>query len=161
MITQSDIVTYCINDSNFDTSLITDEMIRLSQERHFRPLVGDELYSKIVLNETTYSSLINGETYTYNTHTYQWRGIKQMLCWFALGDALPLIHEQIRNLGVRIGRDETSEAGSLEKIRNYCYQMARSYENGMYEYIYRKADSVSIYDNLIKIDKRIVGDIVL
>ena len=161
MITQTDIVNYCINDSNFDTSLITDEMILNAQERHFKPLVGEELYSQIVLDEATYSGLINGDTYTYCGYTYQFRGIKPMLVWFALGNSLPFIHEQIRNLGVRIGSDETSTAGNLEQMKTYCYQMARSYINGMNDYINRKSASVSIYDNSIQLKTKIIGDIIL
>ena len=161
MITQTDIVNYCINDSNFDTSLITDEIILNAQERHFKPLVGEELYSQIVLNETSYANLISGEDYTYEGYSYKFRGIKPMLCWFALGDSLPFIHEQIRNLGVRIGSDETSTAGNLEEMQAYCYKIARSYISDMNNYILRKSSMVDIYDNFIQQKTKIIGDIIL
>jgi len=161
MITQANIVTYCINDSNFDTTLITDEMINISLERHIKPLLGERLFNQVILDTSTYDGLLTGETYTYGGYPYKWLGLKPMASWFALYDALPFIHEQIRGLGVRVNNDETSQEGNLSEARKNAFQMAQSYMTGLSNYITRKQTTTSIYNEYLPKKRKITGGLFL
>ena len=53
LITASEVISKAFTNSNTDTSLIKDSFIEIAQYNHLRPVIGEDLYNKIISEKAT------------------------------------------------------------------------------------------------------------
>lgn len=82
LISRSDIAKYRqISKTPHDDKL--NEMILDAQMIDLQPLLGENLFNKIVSNPENYTELLEGGSYTYNGLDYTNYGLKMVLVYYA------------------------------------------------------------------------------
>jgi len=167
LVTQAEIVSNCINNKNFSTSLIKDQYIETAELQHVKPVLGSDFYYDIVNDESSYSTLLNGGTYTTSdSKTYSFQGLKKTICFFAFFESLPYIFTQITNQGLMQNNTEFSNNVSKDQradYRNTIYSQAQSLMNEVKEYIHENLETYTLYS--LGTDKsetvKIIGGLIL
>ena len=52
LITASEVISTAFTNTNTDTALIKDSFIEIAQYNHLRPVIGEDLYNKIISEKT-------------------------------------------------------------------------------------------------------------
>lgn len=81
LITRTEIQQYKQISDSLDNTKLT-QLILEAQEQDLRPLLGESLYTDILINPDDYSDLLNGGSYTYQETTYINVGLKIVLACY-------------------------------------------------------------------------------
>ena len=97
LITASEVISIAFTNANTDTALIKDSFIDIAQYNHLRPVIGEDLYNKImsiknsgeVFKLTAACTITNGSAAVSSTTAFT-SGAKG---WYAEGTGIPLFKD--------------------------------------------------------------------
>ena len=118
-----------------------DPFILEAQNIELRDFLGDALFNVLIANQDDggiYQTLIDGEDYTYNTHTVTYDGLKPLLCYIACARMLSQHGIKITRFGVvRKHSDESEHAddGSVARFITKLRATAKVYEGRAKQYL--------------------------
>jgi len=152
--------------ANFDLNLIPEQYIYDAQELWIKPFLREEFYDDFITNYTAtkYTNLLNGETgYIYGGYTYNFKGLKYALACYSLIQALPFLHTQVRNGGVRVNSSDHSNPATDEQIaglRASLVSKAQHHLNATVDYLNRNTSTYTLWWSK-GVQTKIVGGIVM
>jgi hypothetical protein len=111
LITAQQVIDECINNVNFDPSLIKDSYILAAEYEFIKPFLGIDFYDALVLSPLTYSDLTE----------YLYKALK----WYTLYKSLPFIHLHLGSQGIMINNVNYAQQAS-SKQRGEIASMAIS-----------------------------------
>jgi len=146
LIKASEVIERAIPDRNFDEGYILDRYIESAQLNYLRPLVGDDFYDLIVASPSSYSALL----------PY----IKDMLAFYIVLDALPIIHVHLTSRGVTTNSNEYSNVAGRAHRADLAASFKKwgdEYRDEMVRYL---NDNTSTYTDWVKeVNSRLRGGI--
>ena len=97
LITASEVISIAFTNANTDTALIKDSFIEIAQYNHLRPVIGEDLYNKImsiknsgeVFKLTAACTITSGSAAVSSTTAFT-SGAKG---WYAEGTGIPLFKD--------------------------------------------------------------------
>lgn len=98
LITAQQVASECINDVNFDETLIKDGYILAAQLDYIKPYLGDDFYDALVADDASYSDLT--------------AKLYPALKWYAYYKALPFLQLRVTNQGVAKFRSDYADKTS-------------------------------------------------
>jgi hypothetical protein len=156
LITKDDILIYR------PTAELDDDRIKPfileAQRLDLQPVLNDALYYAFVsdfvvltgLNATaSYEALRSGESYTYNTNTIQFDGVKPMLSLYALARFVEANPANITRYGVVTKTPQQSTPADPAIVRgmvNSLRSAALGYQNQVIQYLETKAATFPLYN---------------
>ena len=99
LITASEVISIAFTNSNTDTSLIKDSFIEIAQYNHLRPVIGEDLYNKIISEKTasvTWEKAIASEVTSgsANITSESVGGYEStMVGWYVKGTGIPMFKD--------------------------------------------------------------------
>ncbi len=135
IITESEVKTIAIPDTNFDTSII-ERYIFSAQTRYIKSVLGDDFYEEIV-DQVANTTLTPDNTEILN----DW--IKPTLAYFTIYLALPQIRNEITEKGIMNNSSETSDASSnsdYASLRGSMLGMAQGWVNNIITFVKEAQD---------------------
>ena len=148
LITYSDFAAIRDVSSNINSTKRIDPYILESQEMDIRPLLGDIFFQEVINNQSTYTTLLSGGTYTYEGYTYSFQGLKKVHVYYAY--ARLLLNDDIKSTPSGFKNKITQESEPISettrnRMANQNREAADTYWKQCYDFLCRQ-DS-SIYDN--------------
>ena len=148
LITYSDFSTYIDVSVNITSAKRIDPYIKEAQEFDIRELLGDLFYQRVTASPSTYATLLNGGTYTYEGETYSFVGLKAAHVYFTY--ARFILNDDLRSTPSGLKRKLTNESEpiserSLSRYASQAREAANSYWNQCHRFLCRQTDS--IYDD--------------
>lgn len=136
MITAGDIFFYATNNRVNTEGIIKDSMITLSQLRHIKPILTEDLYDAYISSPSTYADL---DTY-----------LKPCLAYFCLLDNFDVVHMKITDSGVyKVGaRNGTTTVTDNERemVKVSIREDAREWGGLLTEYLNDNYEDNDLFD---------------
>lgn len=148
LITNLEVKTLTILNSDFDETILTDNFILKAQETNLKYILTENLYYDLVINPTNYTDLINGKDYVYSGYNRRYLGLKKCLAYFVMVEALPFIWEQITGSGLYKNNRETSTSSALnemEMAKGKLLILAQSEGDNIQKFIIENSNSYPLY----------------
>ena len=98
--------------------------IREAQDFDFKPLVCEEFYYDLIENreDDVWKKIIEGGDYQYNTRTYSFRGLEDVLSYFTYARFILKSNNVSTSHGFVTKKSPHSEPLSLDEKRNHYYK---------------------------------------
>lgn len=122
-----------------------DEFVVEQQELILRKILGDSLFEAYeggVDDEARYTNLRDGEDYTYNGHTYKWKGLAALLKPYIFSQWLKYNADSVSEVGVVVAEVENSNgvspAARIARAYNAFADLCGNYcdkEDTLYGYL--------------------------
>ncbi len=99
LITASEVISKAFTNSNTDTTLIKDGFIEIAQYNQLKPIIGEDLYNKIISEKNegvTWKSTIGVDTTTGSANLVSNPGsnfTSDMVNWYVQGTGVPLFKD--------------------------------------------------------------------
>ena len=97
LITASEVISKAFTNSNTDTALIKDSFVEIAQYNHLRPVIGEDLYNKIISEKNagvvwslTATCVTTADSATVTSTTAFTSGAKN---WYAEGTGVPMFKD--------------------------------------------------------------------
>lgn len=149
LVTQTEIRDNCINNANFNTALIKDETIKIAELLHVKSVLGDIFYYDVALNSGNYSNLLDGVDYVNDAgYILHFEGLKKVICYYALYEALPYVFTQLTNQGLMINDTEFSNNVSTKErasFRSTILTQANMLRDELMDYIHSEINTYTLY----------------
>lgn len=131
LITAAEVIERAIPDANFDEGYLKDRYIESAQLNYLRPLLGDDFYDLVVADVDSYSALM----------PY----VKDMLAFYIVRDALPIIHVHLSSRGVVTNGNEFNNVAGRDHradLEQSYTRWAKEYEDKLVRHL---SDNTSTY----------------
>lgn len=104
MISKQDVIKHAFTDTTFEDTILKDFVIKISQEKHIKPILTIDLYDEIIAQ-------IQADTVTPLNQTVL-DLIEPALAFFVKAESLPDIFAQITSKGIMLNDTEFSSSVS-------------------------------------------------
>ena len=112
LATAAEVIAQSFTNANTDPYLISDDTIVLAELAHFKPILGDDFYGELKLqNDTGALSTENQELMTYY--------LIPALCWMTRFEVIVEIQNNSTSAGVVTNIDEFADAVSSDELNVY------------------------------------------
>jgi len=121
-------------NNNIETAIESTEQIEIKER------LGNVLFSDIEKNRATYTLLLNGGEYTYNSQLYSFKGLLYAIAWQAFANYTKLSNNNATAYGTVFKNSEYSQPVSddnLKKAVNIYQERATYYINECIQYLKR------------------------
>ena len=152
LITITDVQVYRrvdpkLTDARFGT------YVNEAQRKNLRGLLGDALYYDFMDDARTsgiYKVLLDGKSYTYNSQTIQYYGLKPLLCYWWLAIAAregDLFHSNVGAVQFANNPQQSFEtAREKERIAAGYMETAQSYANDVIKFLNENSSSYPLWE---------------
>ena len=155
LITKTDIKTYRPT-AELDDARINPFIIE-AQNMDLRPVLNDVLFYDFItkFNVTLdpmyakYQKLLNGGTYTYNSQTIYFDGVKAMLSYYALARFVVANPVNVTRMGVAIKtlqQSEPADAATIKYFVNDLRGTAIGYQNQIIQFLITNPTDYPLYN---------------
>lgn len=129
-----------------------DPYILEAQENDLRPVLGDALYFDFLANidTTKYRDLLNGKTYTINSNSVDFPGIKPMLCYYSLARIVINNPLNITSYGVvqkTVNESQPVDSSTLGRLVTELRSVALSYQNRLKDFLSYNLTTYTLYNS--------------
>jgi len=152
LITIADLSIYRKIDPKFDQTRF-NSFVNSVQRNNLRDLFGDALYYAFMNDDRTsgvYKVLLDGESYTYNSNTIQYYGLKPALCFWVLALIARESDMYLSGYGAIQFMDNVQQqfTGSKQKeiIAAGYNEQAEKYANDIKQYLNEKYTNYPLWD---------------
>ena len=132
LLTSSEVVTYAFNTSaNFDTSMITNHILKMTEIAHIEKILGREFYEELVTQHAG-GSLTTANASLLDDFLYR------ALAWFTKYELMSDIQNNTTSSGIVTNIDEFSDAVSedaFNRMKNETYRRANIFLDDMIEFL--------------------------
>ena len=145
-----------------------DAYILEAQENDLRPVLNDALYRDFINkvfdsgsgDYAKYQELLNGTTYTINSQTVDFPGVKPMLCYFALARIVMNNQINITSYSIvqkNIDQSTPVENSTIKMLVTELRSVAISYQNRLQDFLREKQATYPLYNTLRTLDNNQTG----
>lgn len=117
-----------------------NRFIAEAEELDVRPAIGDKMLQYIRSNVASCVDLLNGTTYTYNSQTYTFAGLKTAIAYYAYARLIVGGDIEVTRSGMRSRDSDYSHQAPLEErqqVSRECSAIADRHINQALDYIKR------------------------
>lgn len=109
LVTQSEVITQCITNVNFDKYLISHDIIKLAEITHIEKPLGRPFYEELVTQHAG-ASLTAANTTLFDDY------LKRCLCWFVKFEVMNDVQYNTTSSGIVTNIDDFSQTVSNEQF---------------------------------------------
>ena len=131
LVTNVEVITQCITNSNFDKYLISQDIIKIAEITHIEKPLGREFYEEIV-KEHHNASLTAANTILFDDY------LKRTLCWFVKFEVMNDVQNNTTSAGIINNIDEfgsTVDHKAFDLMKQDVYRKANLFLQDMLDYL--------------------------
>jgi pyruvate formate-lyase activating enzyme-like uncharacterized protein len=132
LVNRQDFKDYNRQVSNSLHNDVLNMHISDAQLQDLKPLLGERLYNKIMLNPENYTELINGGTYECGNVTYTNVGLKAVIVYFAYARFM-YYGSEINTAFATVSKNENNSTKSSLEIRKQFYNSNKKSASYMWD----------------------------
>lgn len=153
LITTADVNLYRQLDTKIDSTRFAAYVMDI-QRTNLRDLLGQALYYALMADSRStgiYADLLNGKTYTYNSNTVQYYGLKPILCYWFL--AIHAREGEVFNSGygaielVNNPQQNFEKAKEKERLAQSYTQTAEHYANDLRQFLNQHSTTYTLWES--------------
>jgi hypothetical protein len=159
LITISDVQSYRRVDPKFDTTRFLT-FANDVQRNNLRGLLGDALYYAFMADTRItgiYKDLLDGKSYSYNSQTIQYYGLKPVLCYWWLAMATregDLFHSNVGAIQFVNNPQQSFEtAKEKERVATGYMETAQNYANDVIKFLNANSSLYPLWESSSETNK--------